>query len=87
MSRAVPPALLPALLILSGPPGAGKTTIARAMADASDVPAVHLHTDDFFNAIRSGFIDPEQREGSERASVRISTCPLRRFATLAPPLP
>ena len=46
------------MLIVSGPPGAGKTTIARRMAEASPVPAVHLHTDNFFEAIRSGFIAP-----------------------------
>lgn len=54
MSGAVPLSLL----IVSGPPGAGKTTVARRMAEASGAPAVHLHTDDFFAAIRSGFITP-----------------------------
>ena len=48
----------PPSLILSGPPGAGKTTIARVLADASALPAVHLHTDDFYDAIRTGFILP-----------------------------
>ncbi|MFI4934075.1 MAG: AAA family ATPase [Caulobacterales bacterium] len=50
-----PPA---AILILTGPPGAGKTTIARRLAETSETPAVHLHTDDFFAAIRRGYIEP-----------------------------
>ena len=52
------------MLIVSGPPGAGKTTIARRMAETSVEPAVHLHTDNFFEAIRSGFIVPWLPESS-----------------------
>ena len=46
------------ILIVSGPPGAGKTTVARRLAETSDVAAVHFHTDDFYGAILTGFIAP-----------------------------
>lgn len=46
------------ILILTGPPGAGKTTVARRLAETAGGPAVHLHTDDFYAAIKSGYILP-----------------------------
>lgn len=46
------------VLILTGPPGAGKTTVAAALATGAQRPAVHLETDLFYRAIRSGFILP-----------------------------
>ena len=45
-------------LILTGPPGSGKTTAARALVDQWGAPAVHLRGDDFWDVIRSGRIDP-----------------------------
>jgi len=45
------------IIILTGPPGAGKSTIARAVAQ-SQPRAVHLHTDDFWGFITSGAIAP-----------------------------
>src|SRR5690348_11975303 len=48
-----------AVVILTGPPGAGKSTVADILARQSEIPAVHLHTDDFYDRyIKSGFILP-----------------------------
>jgi predicted ABC-type ATPase len=47
------------VLILTGPPGAGKSTVADVLARSSREPSVHLHTDDFYDRfIKSGFILP-----------------------------
>jgi adenylate kinase family enzyme len=37
------------VLILTGPPGAGKSTVADILARASATLAVHLHSDDFYD--------------------------------------
>ena len=50
-----------AVLILTGPPGAGKSTVARLLA-RSRPKCVHMHTDDFYAWIVSGYIEPWKRE-------------------------
>jgi chloramphenicol 3-O-phosphotransferase len=45
------------VVILTGPPGAGKSTTARALG-TSFSRSVHLHTDDFWHYIISGAVPP-----------------------------
>ncbi|SDN73245.1 AAA domain-containing protein [Phyllobacterium sp. OV277] len=46
------------ILILTGPPGSGKSTTAASLVANSEVPAVHLHSDDFWHYIKNGLIQP-----------------------------
>jgi chloramphenicol 3-O-phosphotransferase len=45
------------VMVLTGPPGAGKTTVAAAIADAFE-PSVNLRADDFFGYLRRGRLAP-----------------------------
>jgi predicted kinase len=47
------------MVIVSGPPGAGKSTIARRLAQLVASPlAMHMRTDDWYVYIRKGFVPP-----------------------------
>lgn len=56
------------VLLLTGPSGSGKTTVARLVATDAARPTVHLTTDEFFRAIRTGFVPPYLPE-SQRQNV------------------
>jgi GTPase SAR1 family protein len=60
------------ILILTGPPGSGKTTTARRLVESSVGPAVHLHSDDFWHFIRKGAVPPYLPEAHEQNEVVMS---------------
>jgi len=58
------------VVILTGPPGAGKSTVADLLARQSKTPAVHLHTDDFYDRyIKSGYVLPWLAESQKQNAV------------------
>lgn len=46
-----------AIFVVTGPPAAGKTTLARMLTQRSE-PSVHLHADDFWHFVSRGYVDP-----------------------------
>jgi predicted kinase len=59
-------------LILTGPPGVGKTTVAGILARQAE-RAVHLEADRFFFFISSGFIEPWDPESHEQNQLVMKT--------------
>ena len=66
------PAAPGAVIVPTGPPGAGKTTVARLLAGS--LPAsVHLHSDDFWRYIQRDGLPPTYRKHTGRT--RSSSAP------------
>jgi chloramphenicol 3-O-phosphotransferase len=71
-----------AVVVVSGPPGAGKTTVARLLAEAV-TPSVHLHTDDFWAFIRQGLIPPYLPEAQNQNDVVMTVVATAAFGYAA----
>ncbi len=56
------------ILIVTGPPGAGKSTMARALVERLDL-AVLLQGDWFFDSVKSGWIPPWTPESRHQNTV------------------
>jgi len=69
------------LLVITGPPGAGKSTAARVLADAAE-RSVLVEGDAFFGFLASGAIEPWLPESSEQNEVvtRAAASAAGRFA-------
>jgi cytidylate kinase len=74
-------AVVPELLIITGPPGAGKSTVAELVAERFDRCAL-VRGDTFFGFVARGYIDPWLPESNEQNEVvtRATATAAGRFA-------
>lgn len=56
------------VLILTGPPGSGKSTVARLLSAAAP-RGVHLESDRFFHFISAGYVEPYRSEAHAQNTV------------------
>jgi len=69
------------VVIISGPPGAGKSSVARVLCERYD-RTVHIETDQFFAAIRMGLISP-WKPASDRQNHMVSRAAARAAGAYA----
>lgn len=67
------------MIVLTGPPGAGKSTVAGLLADRL-TPSVHLHSDDFWRYIKRGLIAPYLPEADHQNQVVLKALSSAAFA-------
>jgi predicted kinase len=69
------------VLLLTGPPGSGKTTVAEIVASKFD-RSVHVEADRFFSFVIGGYVDPWDPDAHEQNAVvmEIATEVARRYA-------
>jgi len=69
------------LLVITGPPGAGKTTISSIIASQAD-PSAHVEGDAFYTFLRNGYIPPWTPESNDQNHmvVRATTLAAATFA-------
>lgn len=75
-------ALPPRIVVVSGSPGTGKTSVSTRLAEESPRDrAAHIHTDDFYQYIRKGYIAPWARGSGDQNEtvVEAAAACARRF--------
>lgn len=70
----------PSIIILTGPPGSGKTVIADLLAKDAPQKSVHLRADFFFDWIRKGFIPPYEKTSQQQNTTVLTAIAMSALA-------